>query len=202
MSVEFKVSQTKENLMRAFAGECQARMRYDFASEQSKAAKLQVISAVFCFTASQEKEHAQIFLNHLRDFADENIKIDADYPVTIEDSVIKLLRAAHKNETEEYKNIYRSFGDTAREEGFSEIAASFYRIGDIEKTHAERFLLFSEYMEKNRLFISDIKCDWMCLNCGHILSGTEAPEICPVCSHDKGFFIRLELAPYTGFVKN
>lgn len=198
MTADFNLSKTKGNLMRAFSGECQARMRYAFAKEKADAAKLFVIGAVFEFTGAQEKEHAGIFLNHLRDTEGQNISIDGAYPVTETDSVIKLLESAYHNETEEADRVYRAFGDTAHEEGFDSVAASFYKIAEIEKSHAERFLLFSELMKKNRLFISDISCEWMCLNCGHIFSGTEAPEECPVCRHDKGFFIRLTLAPYTG----
>lgn len=198
MTLDFNLSKTKENLMRAFSGECQARMRYTFAAEKANAAKLQIIGAVFDFTANQEKEHAGIFLKHLRESAGQNICIDGSYPVTETDSVIKFLESAYHNETEEADRIYRAFGDTAHEEGFDSVAASFYKIADIEKSHADRFLLFADLMKQNRLFISDISCEWMCLNCGHLFSGTEAPEECPVCHHDKGYFIRLTLAPYTG----
>lgn len=196
MSLEFNKSETKLNLMRAFAGESQARNRYTIASSQAKSANLYVISAIFDFTASQEKEHAEIFYNLLHDAKGESIKIDGEYPVDIADSVIKLLRYAHHNEMEEYEDVYSAFGDKAKEEGFTAIASTFYQIAEIEKTHADRFDLFASLMEKNQLFISDIKCEWMCLNCGNVISSTAAPEICPVCKHDKGYFIRLELAPY------
>ncbi len=194
---EFNNSKTKENLMKAFAGESQARNRYTFAAGQAKQANLYVISAVFDFTACQEKEHAEVFYNFLKDLSGENIEITGTYPVDIHDSVIKLLRAAKHNEYEEHDDVYKSFAETARAEGFPQIAATFSNIAEIEKTHGDRFSYLADLMEKNQLFISDVTCDWVCLNCGNIVSSKEAPEICPVCKHDKGYYIRLELAPYT-----
>ncbi|MDO5478371.1 MAG: rubrerythrin family protein, partial [Clostridia bacterium] len=170
---------------------------YTFAASQAKQANLYVISAVFDFTACQEKEHAEVFYNFLKDLSGENIEITGTYPVDIHDSVIKLLRAAKHNEYEEHDDVYKSFAETAREEGFSQIAATFSNIAEIEKTHGDRFSYLADLMEKNQLFISDVTCDWVCLNCGNIVSSKEAPEICPVCKHDKGYYIRLELAPYT-----
>ena len=193
---EFNNTKTKENLMKAFAGESQARNRYTFAASQAKKANLYVISEVFNYTAGQEKEHAEVFYNFLHDLSGENIEINGTYPVDIHDSVIKLLRSAHHNEYEEYDTVYKEFSETAREEGFPQIAAAFSNIAKIEKTHGDRFLHLAELMEKNQLFISDISCEWVCLNCGNIVSSKEAPEICPVCKHDKGYFIRIELAPY------
>ena len=196
MAIEFKNSQTKLNLLRAFAGESQARNRYTFAASQAKAQNLYVLQAVFEFTANQEKEHAEIFYNHLKTEAGENIKIDGGYPVDISDSVVKLLRYAQHNEYEEFDPVYKSFGDTAYNEGFDAIGAQFHNIAAIEKSHGDRFGRFADLLEQNKLFVSDVECKWMCLNCGYIYTGKEVPEICPVCSHDRGYFIRLELAPY------
>ena len=198
MAVDFKTSETKENLMRAFAGESQARNRYTFAAAQAKQQKLPVVEAVFTFTANQEKEHAEIFYNHLSEFAKETIHVDGGYPVDITDSVSELLRLAQHNEYEEHDDVYRKFADKAKEEGFFEVAASFEMIAKIEKIHGNRFGAFAELMEKNQLFISDVKTGWFCLNCGHVFEGTEAPAQCPVCSHDRGYFVRVEFAPYTG----
>ena len=170
MAVDFKTSETRENLMRAFAGESQARNRYTFAAAQAKQQKLHVIEAVFTLTADQEKEHAEIFYNHLSELAGENIHIDGTYPIDITDSVTELLR----------------------------VAASFEMIAKIEKVHGNRFGALAELLEKNQLFVSDVKTGWFCLNCGHVYEGTEAPMQCPVCAHDRGYFVRLELAPYTG----
>lgn len=198
MPVDFKNSETKINLMKAFAGESQARNRYTFGSSVAKANKLHVIDVIFTFTANQEKEHAEVFYNHLKQVSGEEITIEADYPVDINESVLELLRYAQRNEYDEYDPIYKQFGDKAKEEGFNAIAASFYNIAEIEKTHGDRFGRFADMLEQNKLFVSDIECKWMCLNCGYIYSGKEVPEVCPVCTHDKGYFIRLELAPYEG----
>ncbi|MBH1942361.1 rubrerythrin family protein [Mobilitalea sibirica] len=196
MATDFKKSQTKDNLMRAFAGESQARNRYTFAASQAKKEKLYVISEIFRFTANQEKEHAEIFYDHLKELAGENILVDGAYPVDIADDVAKLLRMAQHNEYEEYDPVYKSFGDIAKEEGFNKVAASFHQIAAIEKTHGDRFARFAEMLEENKLFISDVEVGWMCLNCGHVHWGKEVPKECPVCHHDRGYFIRLDLAPF------
>lgn len=193
----FKNSETKENLMRAFAGESQARNRYTFAASQAKQQKMHVVEAVFTFTANQEKEHAEIFYNHLKELSGENIHIDGSYPVDIYESVLEVLRAAQHNEYEEFDPVYKAFGDKAMEEGFPKVAASFHHIAGIEKIHGDRFGQLADLLEQNKLFINDVECKWMCLNCGFVYEGREAPAMCPVCQHDRGFFIRLELAPYT-----
>lgn len=197
MSTDFKNSETKNNLMRAFAGESQARNRYTFAASQAKKENLHVIEAIFQFTANQEKEHAEIFYNYLKEMAGETIKVDGGYPVDIADSAVKLLRFAQHNEYEEHDPVYKTFGDVAKEEGFAQIASSFHKIAEIEKTHGDRFGKFADLLEQNKLFVSEVECKWMCLNCGYIYDGKEAPEMCPVCHHNKGFFIRLTLAPYS-----
>ena len=195
--MEFQQSETKKNLMRAFAGESQARNRYTFAAEQAKEQNLQVVEFVFQFTAEQERAHAEVFYNHLKELSGETVHIDGGYPVDLYESVLELLRAAEHNEYEEFDPVYQVFGDKALEEGFPQVAASFHRIAEIEKIHGERFGRLADLLEQNQLFISDVACKWMCLNCGFVFEGKEAPQKCPVCSHDKGFFIRLELAPYT-----
>lgn len=200
MAVEFKDSETKDNLMRAFAGESQARNRYTIAASQAKKQNLHVIEAVFTFTANQEKEHASIFYNHLSSLGGENIQIDGAYPVDINQDVAKLLRFAEHNEFEEHDDVYKNFAAKAKEEGFDGVAASFNMIAEIEKTHGERFGMFAQLLEQNKLFVSNVETAWMCLECGHIYRGTSVPEYCPVCHHDRGYFVRLELAPYTGKV--
>ncbi len=196
MAVDFKNSETKDNLMRAFAGESQARNRYTFAAAQAKKENLHVIEAVFTYTANQEKEHAEIFYNHLKELSGETIHVDGGYPVDITDDVSKLLRMAQHNEYEEHDSVYKAFGEKAKEEGFLQVANSFFMIAEIEKAHGDRFGRFAELMEQNKLFSSDKKERWICLNCGYIYEGESAPEKCPVCSHDKGYFIRLDQSPY------
>ena len=195
--MDFKTSETKTNLMRAFAGESQARNRYTFAASQAKNEGLQLVENVFLYTAGQEKEHAEIFYNYLRSMAGETIVIDnAGYPIDLADSTLQLLRMAQHNEYQEHDVEYKRFGDKAKEEGFTEIAASFHMIAEIEKVHGDRFGRFADFLEQNKLFVSDVETGWICLNCGHVYTGKEAPGQCPVCHHDRGYFIRLELSPY------
>lgn len=198
MSVDFKNSLTRENLMRAFAGESQARNRYTIAASQAKNQNLHVIEAVFTFTANQEKEHAEIFYNHLSELAGENIHIDGSYPVDISQDVAQLLRFAQHNEYEEHDDVYLHFAEKAKEEGFMRVAGSFQMIAQIEKTHGDRFGMFADLLEQNKLFVSDVETAWMCLQCGNIYRGKSVPEECPVCHHNRGYFVRLEFAPYAG----
>ncbi len=197
MPVEFKNSETRANLMRAFAGESQARNRYTFAAEKAMKQKLHVIECIFRFTADQEKEHAAIFMNHLKELDGETVKVDGTYPVETTESVLQLLKNAQHNEMEEFDPIYKTFGEIAEKEGFPAVAASFRNIAKIEKSHSERFQKFADWMEQNQLFVSDMECGWLCLNCGHIHTGKSAPQICPVCQHEQGYFVRITLAPYT-----
>lgn len=196
MAVDFKNSVTKDNLMRAFAGESQARNRYTFAAAQAKKNNLHVIEALFTYTANQEKEHAEIFYKHLKELAGETIHIDGGYPVDISQDMAKLLRMAQHNEYEEHDDVYKNFAEKAKEEGFPQIAASFAMIAEIEKAHGDRFGRMADLLENGKLFSSDGKTRWICMNCGYIYEGETVPEKCPVCDHDKGYFIRLEQSPY------
>lgn len=195
--MDFSQSKTKENLMRAFAGESQARNRYIFSAKEAQKSGLYVIEAVFEFTARQEEAHAKVYYDCLKDIGGQNIQIDGNYPVDIYNNVVDMLKAAAHNEYQEYEYDYKQFGDIAREEGFGRISNIFYNIANIEKVHGSRFAKYAELLENDKLFISDVETEWMCLNCGHIYKGEKAPEICPVCQHNKGFFIRLALSPYT-----
>ena len=195
--MDFKTSETMKNLMRAFAGESMARNRYTFAASAAKKANLHVVEAVFTFTAGQEKEHGEIFYNHLRELAGETIHIDSGYPVDRQATVLELLRSAQHNEYEEHDDIYRHFAEVAESEGFAKIAHSFSSIAEIEKCHGNRFGQLADWLENGTLFVSEISCQWICLNCGYVLDGKSAPEKCPVCDHDKGYFIRVTFAPYT-----
>ncbi|MCI8790453.1 MAG: rubrerythrin family protein [Lachnospiraceae bacterium] len=199
--VNFSESVTKDNLMRAFAGESQARNRYTFAASQAKKNGLYVISAVFAFTASQEKEHAEIFYNHLKDLSGSTIAVDGGYPVDISENMADLLAMAQHNEYEEHDSVYKSFGDMAKKEGFDRIASSFLQIAEIEKVHGDRFGRYAKLIQEGKLFVSDVEEEWMCLNCGYVFKGTKAPQVCPVCQHDQGYFIRFELSPYEGRIR-
>lgn len=194
--MDFLKSKTCENLMRSFAGESQARNRYTIAAEIAKKNNLYVVSQTFLFTAGQEKEHAQIFYNHLTEAAGQNIKIDGAYPVDLTEDVTKLLYMAAHNEFEESDDVYINFAEAAEKEGYSKIAASFRMIAEIEKIHGMRFTRFAEHMENGLLFTSEKTERWFCLNCGHVYENDKAPAICPVCKYDQGYFIRSDFRPF------
>ena len=185
MATDFKQSETMKNLMRAFAGESQARNRYTFAATQANSQGLYVIEKIFQFTADQEKE-----------LAGETIHIDGGYPVDLSPNISELLDKAQHNEYEEHDDVYKNFADIAQEEGFGKAAAKFRLIAEIEKLHGDRFGAFAQLLKDNQLFVSKVETKWMCLNCGHVQEGTEAPQKCPVCDHEQGWFVRMELAPY------
>lgn len=193
----FSQSETKLNLMKAFAGESQARNRYTFAAKEAKNQNLYVVQKVFEFTAEQEMAHAKVFYDHLKELSDQNIDICGGYPINVSSSVPTLLKYAVHNELEEYNDVYKKFSEIAASEGFDKISSDFAAIAEIEKMHAQRFETFLKFMEENKLFVSDVKCGWMCLNCGYSYEGMAAPEACPICGENKGYFIRLSLAPYS-----
>jgi len=187
--MNFKGSRTYENLMRAFAGESQARNRYNIAASEARNEGFQVIEAIFNYTADQERAHAKVFYQKLSEAAGDNISISGAYPVDLYGSTAKALRAAQHNELEEWEKVYSSFGKIAREEGFIEIANTFESIARIEKTHADRFGRIADELENGTLFKKNEEIAWICTNCGHIHIGKEAPGICSVCQHPRGFFM-------------
>lgn len=194
--VALKDSITKENLLRAFAGECQAWRRYEFAAALAKNQNLEVLYWLFHYTGNQEKEHAEVFYNHLKEFNGQEISIGANYPIDNSNNLLELLQLAAQHEAAEHDTIYKSFGDKAKEEGLASIANSFYMIAEIEKVHSQRFTRYAQLMQNNKLFENETPTEYICLSCGHIHKGTGAPQICPVCKHNQGFFVRLEDSPF------
>lgn len=191
-------SKTLENLMRAFAGECQAHARYYYAAEAAKHEKLACIQQAFQYTADQEYEHAGVFLKQLRTAGLKNVDISAGYPVDLETSTLALLRSAQHGESEERHIIYPDFARIAREEGFEHIAFLFDAIAKIEETHSNRFAELANLLESGQLFSTGGQpARWMCLNCGHVIEGPDAPAQCPVCQHEQGYFVRQDYAPFT-----
>ena len=165
-SVDFMKSQTRENLMRSFAGESQARNRYTIAASAARKEKLEVAARVFEFTADQERAHAKVFYDLLLPSAGQNIAIDGNYPIDLSDKTLDLLKAARHNEYEEYEHDYAAFAEIAHREGFDLIGGQFELIAQIEKTHGDRFGLFADLLEQEKLFNSDGETLWVCLNCG------------------------------------
>ena len=196
MSVEFQNSQTKINLMKAFAGESQARNRYTFAAEEARDQGLYAVEQVFLFTADQERAHAERFYELLGQLSGQTIEICAGFPVDKQDTVEGLLWAARHNEFEEADDVYLAFAQTAKEEGFLEVASAFSQIAKIEKVHGNRFGYLAELLENGTYFQTEENEQWMCLNCGHIHTGKKVPGVCPVCRYEKGYLIPLDLAPY------
>lgn len=192
--MDLNASMTRNNLLRAFAGEGQARNRYTFAAQTCKSRKLQVLERVFLFTADQERAHAQVFYSHLRPLNGQNIPCEGSYPIDGFDDALGLLRAAQHNEYQEHDVEYRLFAQTAREEGFEDVAVHFEQIAAIEKSHGDRFGRYADLLESGRLFTEAQPTAWLCLNCGHVHCAAAAPEKCPVCSHDQGYFVRLSSA--------
>ena len=191
MIVDFAKSNTRLNLMKAFAGESQARERYTIAASFASKQKMQVVSKLFLEIADQEKEHGEIFYEFLKPFSGENIAFSADYPVDVFDSVLEHLKKASQNEFDEFDNIYADFGRIAAEEGFSDIAQKFLGIAKIEKTHCEKFKSMANLIENDELFRSKSgRGKWVCMKCGNVYEGNQVPDRCPVCGHDRGFFVK------------
>ncbi len=196
MSVPFSESETKRNVLRAFAGESQARNRYTFSAGLARKNGLYVIESVFLFTAGQETAHAKVFYDCLKECPGENIAIDGNYPVDLYPTVLEHLKAAQHNEYQEYEHDYTGFAHVAKAEGFPRISHLFSQIARIEKVHGDRFGRFAELLERDALFISEVECRWMCLNCGYVVTAQRPPELCPVCEHPQGYFVRVEMAPW------
>ncbi len=197
MSINFISSETKLNLMKAFAGESQARNRYIFAQQTAQEQNLYVISQVFKFTASQEEQHAKVFFDLLKDAAGNNIEITGGYPADVYNDIQKLLDSSIHNENEEFSDVYPKFSSIAKEEGFAKAASVFNLIAQVENIHRERFEHYAKLMREDKLFRSDKTERWMCLNCGHVHESSEAPLICPICGSRQGYFIRENEAPFT-----
>ena len=196
MSVNFSESRTKENLMRAFAGESQARNRYTIAAERAEEGGMLTIADVFRYTADQERAHAERFYSLLKDLSGETVHIDGSYPIDQQDTLPELLRAAEHNGHEEYADVYQAFGDTAKEEGFLEAASAFYQIAEIEHVHEKRFGALADMLGSNMYYHSEQVSRWMCTNCGYIHEGQAAPKVCPVCRHEQGYFLPYAMACY------
>ena len=192
----FAASQTRENLMRAFAGESQARSRYTIAAGIAHKSGLAVIQGLFLFTAEQEKTHAKQFYRQLHDLSGQTVRVDGTYPVDLYTDLLDYLRAAQHNEYQEWEHDYAHFAKTASEEGFPLVAKLFDSIAGIERIHGERFGRFADLLEREELFVSSVTCQWMCLNCGYVVESTMAPASCPVCHHPQGYFVRMEMVPF------
>ena len=178
--MELKGSRTEQNLMAAFSGESMARNKYLFFAEKAKQEGNTEVAELFEQMAQNEGIHGKLLYQRLKGVGSSSAN----------------LQDAIQGEYGEWSSMYPSFADIAREEGFEAIGTLFDQIAKIEKVHAERFRRFAQLLEQGKLFVSDVDTAWICLNCGHIHRGKQAPAKCPVCQHSQGYFIRLELSPY------
>ena len=170
--MELKGTKTEKNLMTAFAGESQARNKYTYFASVAKKEGYEQISALFTKTAENEKEHAKLWFKALGELGD---------------TAQNLLHAA-EGENYEWTDMYEKMAEEAREEGFDHIAYLFEAVGKIEKEHEARFKKLLENVEDGLVFSKDGDRIWKCRNCGHIVIGKQAPEVCPVCNHPKAYF--------------
>ena len=169
---KYSGTQTEKNLQTAFAGESQARNKYTYFASVAKKEGYEQISAIFQKTADNEKEHAKMWFKELEGIGN----TDAN------------LKAAAEGENYEWTDMYKEFAETAEKEGFKELAAKFRLVAEIENHHEERYRALLKNVETAEVFAkSEVKV-WECRNCGHIIVGTKAPEICPVCAHPKSYF--------------
>lgn len=172
--MELKGSQTEKNLLAAFAGESQARNKYTYFASKAKKDGYEQIAALFEETANNEKEHAKMWYKELNGGQ-------------INDTKANLLEAA-EGENYEWTDMYEEFAKVADEEGFSALANKFRAVAQIEKHHEERFRKLLKNIEDEVVFSKDGDRIWICRNCGHVVFGSKAPEVCPVCAHPKSYF--------------
>ncbi len=171
---ELKGSKTEQNLMTAFAGESMARNKYNYFASQAKKDGYVQISEIFEETAANEKEHAKMWYKLLN---------GGSISGTIEN-----LAAAAAGENEEWTQMYAEFAEVAKEEGFDDIAALFAGVALVEREHEERYLKLLANVKEGKVFKAEEEVKWHCGNCGHVVVGAEAPEVCPVCAHPQSYF--------------
>ncbi|MDH3347635.1 MAG: rubrerythrin family protein [Desulfobulbaceae bacterium] len=180
-----KGSQTEINLLTAFAGESQARNRYDFFAKKAKKEGFVQISAIFTQTGAQEKEHAKRLFKFLEGGETE---ITASFPAGVIGSTLENLEASAAGENHEHVHMYPEFAKTADEEGFTEIAATFRAIGIAEKQHEKQYRDFIENLKNGVIFKRNDSVTWYCSNCGYLYEGTQPPTKCPACAHSQNYF--------------
>ncbi len=182
---ELNGSKTEQNLLKAFAGESQARNRYTFFASIAKKEGYEQIAGIFIETADNEKEHAEIFFKHL---LGGDLEITAEYPAGKIGTTPENLLAAAEGEKLEWGTLYPAFEKTAREEGFEEVAESFEEIAEVEERHEVRYRKLVDNVKNGKVFKRDTEVEWKCRNCGYIHKGKEAPEICPACKHAQSYY--------------
>lgn len=170
--MELKGSKTEQNLLTAFAGESQARNKYTYFASVAKKEGYEQISAIFTETAGNEKEHAEMWFKELQ----------------LLGNTPENLKAAAEGENYEWTDMYKGFAEVAEEEGFTTLANKFRLVAEIEKTHEERYLKLLHNVEMQQVFEKAEETMWKCRNCGHLVIGKKAPQVCPVCAHPQSYF--------------
>ena len=183
--MSIKGTETEKNLLKAFAGESQARGRYTYFAKQAKKEGYEQIAALFLETAEQEMQHAKRFFRFLEGG---EVEITATYPAGTIATTAENLKAAAMGENEEYTDLYPEFARIASEEGFKEVASAFKTIAKVEQKHEERYLKLLKNIEDGTVFEKEEKTDWYCRNCGYVHHGTKAPNSCPACQHPQAYF--------------
>ena len=185
--MKLKGSETEKNLLKAFAGESQARNRYTFFASVAKKEGYEQISAIFTETADNEKEHSEIFFKHLENCG-ESLSITAEYPAGRIGTTKENLLESANGEKMEWETLYPEFEKIAREEGFEKIAESFKEIAEVEEQHEKRYRKLLENLKEKKVFKKDKEVKWKCRNCGYVHKGKEAPEECPACKHPQAYY--------------
>jgi len=180
-----KGTETEKNLLAAFAGESQARMRYTYFVSKAKKEGYEQIAGIFQETADNEKEHAEIFFKHLQGG---DVEITAMYPAGVIGTTAENLLAAAEGEKMEWGTLYPDFEKTAEKEGFPMIAHSFREIAKVESYHERRYRKLLENLKKKQVFKKDKVVKWKCRNCGYVYEGKEAPDVCPACQHKQNYY--------------
>ncbi len=170
--MELKGSKTEKNLMAAFAGESQARNKYTYFASVAKKEGYEQIASIFQNTADNEKEHAKMWFKELKGIG----------------TTAENLKAAAEGENYEWTDMYATFAKEAEEEGFTELARKFALVAEIEKSHEERYLALLNNVEMQKVFEKSEEIMWECRNCGHLVVGKKAPQVCPVCAHPQSYF--------------
>lgn len=185
MEKSLKGTRTEQNLLKAFAGESQAKNRYTFFAKAAKKEGYEQIAAIFEETALNEEEHGKLFFKHLEGGP---VEITASYPAGMIGTTAENLMAAANGENEEWTSLYPQFANVAAEEGFQKVATLFRLIAKIEESHDQRFKKLHKNLQEGRVFEKEEKVLWYCRKCGHLHFGTKALNNCPVCSHPMAYF--------------
>jgi len=184
MEYSLKGTRTEQNLLKAFAGESQARNRYDMFAKQARKEGYQQIAAIFDETALHEQQHAKRFFRFLEGGM---VEITAAYPAGMIGTTSENLKAAAEGEHEEWTDLYPAFAEIAKEEGFPKVAAAFRTIAAVEAEHERRYLKLLQNISEDKVFVKDGKVWWKCIKCGYVYESEKALEICPACQHPKAY---------------